>query len=146
MKEMEESGIGRPSTYAAILSTIQDKKYVEKVGDEGFKKAPVGAGPYKFAERVAQDRITIERVPDYWDAANYHFSRVTFRPITDSTVRLANLQAGSLDVNMAVTPVQLPGSLNDALSPSLPAAVTTTAPWAMTSLMAFCSDVEHDSE
>jgi DNA topoisomerase-1 len=31
IKELEEKGIGRPSTYAAIISTIQDRKYVEKV-------------------------------------------------------------------------------------------------------------------
>jgi peptide/nickel transport system substrate-binding protein len=70
-----------------------------------FALHPICAGPYKFTERVAQDHITIDRVPDYWDAANYHFSRVTFRPITDGSVRLANLQAGAIDINMSIQPV-----------------------------------------
>ncbi len=70
-----------------------------------FALHPVCAGPYKFVERVAQDHVTIERVPDYWDAANYHFSRVIFRPITDSSVRLANMLAGTTDINMEVSPV-----------------------------------------
>ncbi len=72
-----------------------------------FALNPVCAGPYKFVERVAQDRIVIDRVPDYWDAANYHFSRVTFRPITDSTIRLANLKAGAIDVNIEIPPVEM---------------------------------------
>lgn len=76
-------------------------KAAEAAGKD-FALNPICAGPYKFTERVAQDRIVIDRVPDYWDAANYHFSRVTFRPIADSTVRLANLRAGTIDVNMNV--------------------------------------------
>ena len=70
-----------------------------------FALHPVCAGAYKFGERVAQDRIVIDKVADYWDAANFHFSRVIFRPMTDGSVRLANLQAGAIDVNMDVPPV-----------------------------------------
>ena len=72
-----------------------------------FALNPVCAGPYRWVERVAQDRIVIERVPSYWDAANYHFSRVTFRPIPDSSVRLANLRAGAVDVNMNIPPIEV---------------------------------------
>ena len=81
-------------------------KAAEAAGKD-FALNPVCAGPYTFTERVAQDRIVLDRVPDYWDAANYHFSRVTFRPITDSTVRLANLQAGTVDVNMEIPTSEL---------------------------------------
>ena len=79
-------------------------KAAEAAGKD-FALRPICAGPFKFTERVAQDHITIERVADYWDAANYHFSKVTFRPITDGTVRLANLQAGAVDINMNIPPV-----------------------------------------
>lgn len=79
-------------------------KAAEAAGRD-FALHPVCAGPYRFGERVAQDHITIERLDDYWDSANYHFSKVIFRPITDGSVRLANLQAGSIDVNMNVPPV-----------------------------------------
>ncbi len=92
------------SQLAVRAGVVVSPKASEAEGKD-FALHPVCAGPYKFVERVAQDHITIERVPDYWDAANYHFSRVVFRPITDSTARLANLQAGAVDVNMNVAPV-----------------------------------------
>ena len=84
--------------------TLVSPKAAEAAGKD-FPLHPVCAGPYKFVERVAQDHITIERVPDYWDAANYHFSKVTFLPIPDSSVRLANLKAGAVDINMNVPPI-----------------------------------------
>lgn len=83
--------------------TLVSPKAAEAAGKD-FALRPVCAGPYRFVERVAQDHITIERVPDYWDAANYHFSRITFRPMPDSSARLANLRAGAIDINMAVLP------------------------------------------
>jgi peptide/nickel transport system substrate-binding protein len=63
-----------------------------------FATHPVCAGPYKFVERVAQDRIVLERFADYWNKEAIKFDRVTFLPIPDSTVRLANLQSGGLDL------------------------------------------------
>jgi peptide/nickel transport system substrate-binding protein len=62
-----------------------------------FGKAPVCAGPYKFAERVPQDRIVLEKFDAHWNAAAYSFARIVYRPIIDATVRLANLQAGAID-------------------------------------------------
>jgi peptide/nickel transport system substrate-binding protein len=58
----------------------------------------VCAGPFKFVERVQQDRIVLEKFADYWNAANVHIDRIVFRPIVESTVRLANLKSGSLDL------------------------------------------------
>ena len=58
---------------------------------------PVCSGPYRFVERVDQDRIVLEKFPDHRDADNYHFDRLTFLPLPDSTVRLANLRSGDLD-------------------------------------------------
>ncbi len=63
-----------------------------------FGLHPVCAGPFKFTERVAQDHITLDRYPGYWDAANIHFDRIVYRPMPDSAVRLANLQAGAVDM------------------------------------------------
>ncbi len=70
--------------------------------------APVCSGPFKFTERVAQDRIVLDRFPGYWNADAYHFDRVTFMPIPDTTVRLANLQSSGLDLieRMAATDVK----------------------------------------
>jgi peptide/nickel transport system substrate-binding protein len=67
---------------------------------EGEKSAlhPVCAGPYKFVERVQQDRIVFERFADYWNKDNVFIDRVVFLPIVDATVRLANLKSGGLDL------------------------------------------------
>ncbi|MFC6643651.1 ABC transporter substrate-binding protein [Sulfitobacter profundi] len=59
---------------------------------------PVCSGPYQFKERVAQDRIVLEKFADYYNADEYHFDSVTYLPIPDTTVRLANLQSGDIDM------------------------------------------------
>jgi peptide/nickel transport system substrate-binding protein len=76
---------------------IVSPKAAIAAGDK-FGLKPVCAGPFKFVERVQQDRIVVEKFADYWDAANVHIDRIIYRPITDSTVRLANLKSGSLDL------------------------------------------------
>ena len=70
---------------------------VKKEGKD-FGQHPVCAGPFKFTERVAQDHITLDRFTRYWDAKDIHFDKVIYRPIPDSSIRLANLQAGSIQV------------------------------------------------
>ena len=62
-----------------------------------FGAKPVCSGPFRFVERVAQDRIVLERFPNYWNKAEIHFDKVLYQPIVDSTVRLANLKSGQLD-------------------------------------------------
>jgi peptide/nickel transport system substrate-binding protein len=76
---------------------ILSPKAVKEAGDK-FGLKPVCAGPFKFVERVQQDRIVAEKFPQYWNAANVHIDRVVYRPIVESTVRLANLKSGSLDL------------------------------------------------
>ncbi len=63
-----------------------------------FGLNPVCAGPYKFVERVQQDRIVVEKFADYWNAKDVFIDKVIFRPVVDSTIRLANLKSGSLDL------------------------------------------------
>ena len=63
-----------------------------------FGLAPVCAGPFSFKERVQQDRIVLEKFPAYWNADAINFDSVTFLPIVDGTVRLANLRAGDIDM------------------------------------------------
>ena len=90
--------------FAPLISQLTDRagmvvspKAVAAMGDK-FGTAPVCAGPYKFVERVAQDRIVVERFADYWDKGRVHIDRIVYRPIQDSTVRLANLKSGQLDI------------------------------------------------
>lgn len=75
-------------------------------GDVGAR--PVCTGPYKFVERVQNDRIVLEKFADHWEAANYSFDRVIYRSIPDTTVRLANLRSGELDMleRLAATDVK----------------------------------------
>jgi peptide/nickel transport system substrate-binding protein len=93
--------LSRP--FAPLLAQLTDRagimvspKAAEAAGDK-FGNRPVCAGPYKFVERVAQDRIVLEKFADYWDKDNVHIDRVIYQPIPDSTVRLANLRSGQLD-------------------------------------------------
>ena len=89
------------SPFVAILTDRAGMMVAPKAAEAGGKNFglhPVCAGPFRFVERIAQDHITLERFPGYWDAARIHYDRVTYRIIPDSSIRLANLQAGTLDV------------------------------------------------
>src|SRR6201986_4960803 len=90
--------------YSPLLAQLTDRagmmvspKAAKDEGDK-FGQHPVCAGPYKFVERVPQDRIVFEKFADYWNKDNVHIDRVVFYPIVDSTVRLANLKSGALDL------------------------------------------------
>jgi peptide/nickel transport system substrate-binding protein len=69
-----------------------------------FANRPICAGPYKFVERVPQERIVLERFGDYWDKGNIFIDRVIYRPIPDSTVLFANLRSGDLDLIERMAP------------------------------------------
>ena len=90
--------------YSPLIAQFTDRagmmvspKAVKEAGDK-FGLHPVCAGPYKFVERVQQDRIVFEKFKDYWNKSNVRIDRVVFLPIVDSTVRLANLKSGALDL------------------------------------------------
>lgn len=68
---------------------------------------PVCSGPYQFVERVQNDRIVLDKFKGHWEAANYHFDRVIYRAIPDTTVRLANLRAGELDMLERLAPTDV---------------------------------------
>ena len=78
-----------------------------------FGAHPVCSGPFKFVERVAQDRIAFERYAGYWNKANVHFDKVVYTPIVDATVRLANLRSGQLDFIERVAPSDIEGLKKD---------------------------------
>lgn len=74
---------------------------------EDFPNQPICAGPYQFVERIAQDRIVLERYPDYWNPEPYHVERVVFSVIPDTTIRLANLQSGEIDLLSRLSPTDV---------------------------------------
>src|SRR5688572_2440674 len=87
-------------------------KAAEAAGDK-FGARPVCSGPFKFVERVAQDRIVLERFPNYWNKGQIHFDRIVYQPIVDATVRLANLRSGQLDFIERMAPSDVPGLRSD---------------------------------
>jgi len=89
---------------ATIMAQFADRagmmlspKATEEMGLD-FGAAPVCAGPFSFTERVQQDRIVLTKFADYYRADEINFDSVTFLPITDDTVRLANLRAGDVHI------------------------------------------------
>ena len=85
---------------------------------------PVCAGPFALVERVAQDHITLQRFPGYWNADAIKLDRIDFRIMTDSNVRLVNLQSGAIDIanRLAATDVpaaQANSKLRVATAPSI---------------------------
>jgi peptide/nickel transport system substrate-binding protein len=89
------------SPFMAVLTDRAGMMVAPKAAEaagKDFGLHPVCAGPFRFVQRVAQDRIVLERFPEYWDAKRIHYDRVTYQVIPDSTIRLTNLQAGALDI------------------------------------------------
>jgi peptide/nickel transport system substrate-binding protein len=90
--------------FSPLIAQLTDRagmmvspKAAKAAGDK-FGLHPVCAGPYKFVERVQQDRIVFEKFADYWDKDRIFIDKVVFLPIVDATVRLANLKSGALDL------------------------------------------------
>jgi len=90
--------------FSPLIAQLTDRagmmvspKAATAAGDK-FGLHPVCAGPYKFVERVQQDRIVVEKFQDYWDKNNVHIDRIVYLPIVDPTVRLASLKSGGLDL------------------------------------------------
>jgi peptide/nickel transport system substrate-binding protein len=73
----------------------------------------VCSGPYQFKERVQNDRIVLDKFAKYWDAADYHFDRVIFMPMPDSTIRLNNLRSGQLNIAERIAPSDVPAVKSD---------------------------------
>jgi peptide/nickel transport system substrate-binding protein len=80
---------------------IVPKKYVEKVGDDGFKKAPIGAGPYKFVSFDPGVELQLEAFEGYW-RKKPAVKRIVFKVIPDEATRLAALKLGEIDIAYSV--------------------------------------------
>src|SRR6266478_4004011 len=84
-------------TSATGAAWIVPKKYVEKVGDDGFKKAPIGAGPYKVVSFNPGVELVMEAYEGSWRKVP-SVKRLVFRSMTAETTRAAALKAGELDI------------------------------------------------
>jgi peptide/nickel transport system substrate-binding protein len=78
---------------------------VKKYGKD-FGRHPSGTGAYKFAEWDSNEKVVVEKNPDYWDGAP-SLEAVIYRPITDANTRVAEMLSGGLDVMVEVPPDSL---------------------------------------
>ncbi|MEF2071515.1 ABC transporter substrate-binding protein [Consotaella aegiceratis] len=104
---------------ATLLATLSDRAGMMLApaafsGDKDYAQNPVCSGPYKFVNRVQNDRIELEKYDGYWNADEYPITAVTFLPIPDATVKLANLRSGDVDMIERVAPSDIPSVKEDA--------------------------------
>lgn len=83
-------------TAASGAGWIVPAKYYQQVGPDGFKKAPIGAGPYKFIRQTSSDVIELEAFTDYWRKTP-SVKTIVFKAIPDDTTRVAAMQTGEID-------------------------------------------------
>lgn len=103
-------------TDATLLDALTDRlamlppNYLREKGDEGFARAPVGTGPFRFVEWVRDDHVTLEANPNYWPGSfkgQPRVKTVIFRPIPESSTRIADLLTGAADIISDVPPDQI---------------------------------------
>jgi len=82
---------------ASGAAWIVPKRYVERVGDEGYKKAPIGAGPYRFVSFSPGVELALEAFDQYWRKTP-SVKYLAFKVIPDEATRLAALQRGEVDI------------------------------------------------
>jgi peptide/nickel transport system substrate-binding protein len=101
-----------PAQLADRAGMMVSPKAAQEAGDK-FGTKPVCSGPFRFVERVAQDKIVLERYPGYWNKNAIFLERIVYTPIVDATVRLANLKSGQLDMIERMAPSDVSGLKTD---------------------------------
>jgi len=84
-------------TFVASAGWVVPRKYFERVGEEGFRKAPIGAGPYKFVSFNPGVELVLEAFEGYWRKTP-SIKRLVFRSLPDETTRAAALKSGEVDI------------------------------------------------
>jgi peptide/nickel transport system substrate-binding protein len=97
LKEPWPDFLASYGTSATGAAWIVPKKYIERGGEEGFKKAPIGAGPYKFVSFTAGIELVLEAFPDYWRKAP-NIKRLVMRSIPEESTRAAAVRTGEVDL------------------------------------------------
>jgi peptide/nickel transport system substrate-binding protein len=84
-------------TLATSAAWIAPKKYLEQVGPDGFKKAPVGLGPYRFVSHTPGVELVMEANEQYWRKVP-SVKRLVYKSVPEATTRLAMLKRGEVDI------------------------------------------------
>ncbi len=93
------------ATPATGAAWIVPKKYIEKVGEDGFKRQPVGLGPYRFVRMDPGQEIVLEANDQYW-RKKPSIKRVVIKGVPDRTTRLAMLKTGEADIGYLMVGVE----------------------------------------
>ncbi|MFI7608050.1 ABC transporter substrate-binding protein [Micromonospora sp. NPDC049366] len=95
--------------FAPLVGALADRagmilspKAVQSLGDD-FASAPVCVGPFKFAKRVPQNSIDVVKDPNFYDASKVHLDGISWRILTDASIRAANLRSGDAQVADSVS-------------------------------------------
>jgi len=84
-------------TLATAAAWVTPKKYIERVGDDGFTKHPIGLGPYKFVSSTPGIDLVMEANESYWRKMP-HVKRLVYKSVPEGTTRLAMLKRGEIDL------------------------------------------------
>lgn len=106
VKQPDATLLAQLSDRAGMMLSPKSFEGADSASDVG--RHPVCSGPYKFVERVQNDRIVLEKFDKYYDAKDFAFSKVVFLAIPDSTVRLSNLRSGGIDILERLNPSDVP--------------------------------------
>lgn len=114
------------SNYGGGFYGVVPKAYMERVGEEGFRKRPISTGPFRFVDHIQDQRVTLEAVPNHW-RKTAAYQRINILKVPDPATRLAMLQSGEI----AITDI-VPGQVaqvernNDTKVLSFPGGATVT--------------------
>ncbi|PYM19438.1 MAG: hypothetical protein DMD81_03700 [Candidatus Rokuibacteriota bacterium] len=100
------------ATPATGAAWVVPKKYLEKVGEEGFKRQPVGLGPYRFVRMTPGVEMVLEANEQYW-RKKPTIKRVVIKGVPDRTTRLAMLKTGEADLGYLMVGVEAATIKND---------------------------------
>ena len=88
-------------TSATAAGIVVPKKYLTQVGDEGFTRHPIGAGPYRFVSHRPGVEIVLEAYPAYWRHVP-HVKRLTMKSVPEGTTRVTMVKTGEADISIAL--------------------------------------------
>lgn len=88
-------------TTATAAGMVVPKRYLERVGVEGFKQHPIGLGPYKFVSYTPGVELVLEAYEGYWRKVP-NIKRLILKGVPEDTTRLAMLQSGEADIAFAL--------------------------------------------
>jgi peptide/nickel transport system substrate-binding protein len=82
-------------------------RYWAEAGVNGFGQRPIGTGPFVLVQWLRDNRVVMDKNPNYWGTAPANVDRVIWRPVPDENARAAGLETGEFDI---ATALSVPGA------------------------------------